>query len=369
MSITDHLTGLNRRLASKGKLTGAAGMALDRSLSVGPGRALRQFKNEAGLLEKERTRLYRDIWTSAASRIGATWTDFGGGVIDIERSGNTTRVWRDLVPLGDPVTHHVTNDKPLAQRMLAEAGLAVPEARVFQTRDLDEAARYVGSTPNLMVIKPASATGAGAGVTGSVLTETEAWRAMLAAVRFDARRVMVEEQITGRELRLIVLDGEVVAALERRQPAICGDGSSTVMGLIDRENKRRRDNPMRAGYRQIGPDLDTELNLRRQDLGFRSVLDAGTYATVATSSSQGSERDATALELESMDQSIIKSAVRAAGILDSRFLSVEFIIRVDRPEACVLEVNSSPGIAHHYVVDNPDATAPVADRILEHLLS
>ena len=52
-------------------------------------------------------------------------------------------------------------------------------------------------------------------------------------------QVLVEEYVTGRDLRIIVIGGEVVAAAIRKPAAIVGDGVYTIIELIDKQSRRR----------------------------------------------------------------------------------------------------------------------------------
>lgn len=363
----DRLTPLYATALRTGRLGAAAGLVVDRTVSIGPSRAWRLTKNEAGLLDRLRRELYRHLWTTAAVEIGATWHDLGGDVLEIRRDSNCVRLWRDLVPLDDPVTAHVSGDKPLCHRLLADAGLTVPAHRVFPTTHLSEAVAYAAEH-GPSVVKPAAATGAGSGITGSVMAPSEAWRAVLGAVRFDDNRVLIERQSDGTEYRILVLRGQTIAAIERRRPEVVGDGMSSINMLIEAENARRRAGGWGEGYRRLTRDLDTELVLRRHGYILRSIPAAGERVTVATSASQGSARDASAVPLALLPDACRSAAERSASALGAQFVSVEIIVD-ESGELTVLEVNTSPGIAHHYLVDDPDAAPSVAELVLEHLLA
>ncbi|MEG7657944.1 cyanophycin synthetase, partial [Listeria monocytogenes] len=61
-------------------------------------------------------------------------------------------------------------------------------------------------------------------------------RAAWPRVRAESRRVVVERFATGRDHRVLVVDGRVVACAERVPAHVVGDGERTVRELIEVEN-------------------------------------------------------------------------------------------------------------------------------------
>lgn len=55
-------------------------------------------------------------------------------------------------------------------------------------------------------------------------------------------KMIIQEQVSGEECRVLVVLGDVVVAYNRVPPSIIGNGHSTVHQLIEYENKN---NPLR----------------------------------------------------------------------------------------------------------------------------
>lgn len=55
-------------------------------------------------------------------------------------------------------------------------------------------------------------------------------------------RMIVQQQIVGKEFRVLVCKGSILLAYYRHPPTVTGDGTSTILDLIDRENAT---NPLR----------------------------------------------------------------------------------------------------------------------------
>ena len=288
--------------------------------------------------------------------------------------GRATRVYGSLVPLDDPVTLELAGDKPLVHTILTDAGLPVPGHVVLPTSDVRAGADFVRAQPPC-VVKPAFGSGRGAGITGFVTTPEEFMRARLRAVRYDAERLLVERQAAGAEYRVLVLDGTVIGVVRRDPPHVTGDGSSTVLALIEAENARRAAAAGDAGLWLLEIDLDALFALRQEGMDLASVPETGRRVRVHAGSSQGSEREAHVVPKDDPSVSgIAEAGRRAAEAIGSEFASVEIITpdaSRDLGEAggVILEINTTPGIAQHYIVSDRTVIEPVAAVVLERLLA
>lgn len=364
---------LCRALLRRGKGGAALGRLADDVLLLGLRRTYARSRTEGwgGRDSPTRRRIYRELWTSAAEAVGAAVEEGPGGLLDLRRGTGHVRVLGHLVDVGGPVSLAIAGDKPLVHEQLRDAGVPIPESRTVAVADPRVAADLLDG--GRVVVKPAAGTGAGRGVTGGVGTTHDLHRAALRAGRYDAERLLVERQLDGREFRVLVLHGEPLGCVERRPPSVRGDGERTVAQLITAENRRRRAAAGRAGLVALTPDLDTVLALRAQDSHLDDVLDLDRAVRVKTGTSQGSERDATVRPLTTPELTpVVDRARAAAATLAIPLLSVELIVPDVAGDPCgaaVIEVNTTPGIAQHYLVDDPATVEPVAERLLEALLA
>jgi ABC-type polysaccharide/polyol phosphate transport system ATPase subunit len=140
-----------------------------------------------------------------------------------------TRVRQNCTAIDDPVTLAVALNKTLVNRLLADAGLPVPRGVAFTLRELGQAVAFLEAAPGPCVVKPASGTGGGEGVTTGIRTRRQlAWAATLAAQ--SSSEMLLEEQVDGHNYRLLYLDGELLDAVQRRPPSVTGDGRPTEAG-------------------------------------------------------------------------------------------------------------------------------------------
>jgi D-alanine-D-alanine ligase-like ATP-grasp enzyme len=364
------------RLALYGKGAAALGRELDLARSLGPSRYVKQVRDATGreLAGSPRQAVYRGIWDDAAARIGADVLERPPGFLTISNGTGSIRLWRHLLPVDDPVTLRLAGDKPAAHVVLTEAGLPVPAYRTVAVGALDEASEFVREQGRV-VVKPASSTGAGSGVTGGVQTRADLLRARVSAARHDSERLLLERHADGEEYRVLVLDGEPIGVVRREPPRVHGDGASTVAELAEAENARRRRARGRAGLWSVHLDLDALIALRSQSLTIRSRPAAGQLVTLKSTTSEGSERDAAVVALdEPRIAGIVGDAAKAATAIGARLASVEMVtpdpsVPLAEAGGVIVEVNTTPGIAQHYLVSNPDEIVPVAETVLRRLLT
>src|SRR5205085_7266773 len=129
-------------------------------------------------------------------------------------------------------------DKELTKRMLDEAGIPVPRGRVVDSGEEAVAAAEAIGYP--VVLKPLNANH-GKGVAINLGSGEEVERAFERAMDYSDD-VIIERYVAGRDHRVLVVNGEVVAVAERVPAHVIGDGRHTLQELIDLENK----NPMRG---------------------------------------------------------------------------------------------------------------------------
>lgn len=346
-----------------GKAGAELGIRIDEVLAHGP-RATARRRAEttaARALEAQgRPRVYREIWTAAATQLGASVTDLGRGFLAIQGRRRTV-VWHGQVTLDDAVTLRLAADRPTAHRLLTAAGLSVVDHRLYSADDLAAASSFLAGGP--VVVKPAAGTGAGLGVTCGVRTRDELARAWLRAARWD-EQLLLERHLVGTELRVLVLDGGAVAAVNRRPPAVRGDGTSTIGQLITAENASRVAALGTAGCWPLRVDLDCELTLARDGRDLRSVPAPGESVTVKTAANEGGPNDTYTVDpVPPAAAELAKSAVDALGL---RLAAVELI--ETRPGLALVEVNGTPGLHYHYQVAD-GSPVPVAVPILSALIS
>jgi D-alanine-D-alanine ligase-like ATP-grasp enzyme len=348
---------------------------IDLLRSTGPGYAwrsmLRGQLNQPWLPNSVRNTAYRRIWTDAAAAVAAQIHPLSDAFLSIERDGVSVMIFQQLVGLDDPVALRLALDKPIVHRLLLQAGLPVASYLEFHYRDPEPALRFLAATSGPCVVKPASGTAGGEGITAGVETAEQFMRARLAASR-QGSRLLIERQIDGPVHRLLLLDGELLDVVRNQPPRLVGDGRSTIERLIVAENARRATADGEAGLSLLHVRLDMIFALHRQGLRLSSVLPTGQEVAVqsVTNDNRIEDRETVTDQIDSEVVSSARAAVDAVGL---RLAGVDIIApNISQPlrvtGGVIAEVNGTPGLHHHYhVKDRSSATAvavPVLDRAL-----
>lgn len=235
----------------------------------------------------------------------------------------------------------VTENKEMTRKVLLDAGLPAPVGQAF--KDYDEALAFFKSKEHPQVLKPLRGSG-GVGVTTGVTTEEQFDRAWERASG-GKRSVVVEDLAFGDELRLIVLNGETVAAVCRMPAYVIGDGVRTITELVDDKNKQRKRNPLMRVYPISQFDyLDNELKRPRY-----SVPESGEFVRLSSVSNVALGGEAVSmtevlhpsfLELGRRTFEAFPGATQLGLDVIARDFGADAFVR----NATIIEVNSDPAI-------------------------
>ena len=177
--------------------------------------------------DRHRVAFYDRAWRDAAKELGATFEPVGAGISEIARDEFRTRVIENTCAIDDPVTLAVLADKPLTYRIARDESISVPPHSMFTLKTIPLAVDFLRQSRADCVVKPASGTGGGRGVTTGIRTRWQLARAAAAAAVYGDD-LLIERQVAGDNYRLLYLDGELVDAFVRRPPTVVGDGTSSV---------------------------------------------------------------------------------------------------------------------------------------------
>jgi GNAT-family acetyltransferase (TIGR03103 family) len=235
------------------------------------------------------------------------------------------------------------DDKRLTRRLVSEAGIKVPRARLATFDDGDYAfLTEVGE----VVVKPAHGE-QGRGVTVGIRAEDG--RAELAAALARAREqhpeVLIEQRMPGDDLRLVVIDGKVVAAAVRMPAEIIGTGEHSVRDLIAAESRRR--SAATGGESRVPLDEVTEATVAEAGWTLDDVLPQGTRLRVRQAANLhqgGTIHDVTA----QVNPELCRVAVAAADAIGIPVTGIDLVVPdVTGDEYAFIEANERPGLANH----------------------
>lgn len=308
---------------------------------------------------------------AAAAALGVEVEVVPGGFLKLVHGTESSYAYGTDFAFEPLVPYFVCGDKSLTSTLLSGHGIPVPRSRSFDASRYAEARRYFGALPKPVVTKPARGTAGGAGVTLDISTPS-ALRSGFARSRAYGRRVVVEEQVEGENIRVTVLDGRILGAVRRIPAHVVGDGSRSVAALIEAKNDRwRTRRPDNVLFRPIVVDAEVRRIVRNQGLSMDSVPPAGGCVPLrrVSNADQGGE---IADVGDAMHDDLRELSLRAAKALGPVLCGVDLIaVDPSRPalpgSVVVNEVNTTPSlyVANAMVGGRPSTSA--AEAILRHL--
>lgn len=263
------------------------------------------------------------------------------------------------------VAAELAGDKAQAKALLDAIGCPVAKGAVVTTAEAALAAATRLKRP--VVIKPLDGNH-GRGVTTGLQTEADILQAFVLAAQ-HSRRVIVEEELPGRDHRILVVDGKVVAVAERKPAQVVGDGRSSVAELVAAVNAdpRRGAGHENSLTRIRLDDEAARAILDKQSLTVDSIPGKGQVVllrTTANLSSGGTAIDRTD-DIHPDNAAIARRAALAVGldVAGIDLLSPDITRSVRETGGGIVEVNAAPGLRMH-LEPSEGAARDVAEPII-----
>lgn len=304
---------------------------------------------------REQMNPYAELIVREARRRG-----IGVKILDVEEAyfslhfGGRSIVCREsLTELTSAISMSWCDNKQVTLRILARHGLRVPARLNANDRDSREAflKRY-----GRVVVKPVRGE-QGKGISVDLHTMEDIDKAVRRA-KVHCDQVMIEEMVDGVDLRVIVINFEVVAAAVRKRPEIIGTGRHTVKELIEKSSRRRA--AATGGESRIPLDEETRRCVAAGGYEMDECLPAGETLIVrkaANLHTGGTIHDVTA----ALHPDLVVAAEKAARALNIPVVGMDFLVpAVDGPDYVVIEANERPGLANH-------EPQPTAERFIDLL--
>ncbi len=249
----------------------------------------------------------------------------------------------------------IARDKGYTSYFLRKFGYAVPrDITVFtekfneslaMQRTIDDGWVFAQSIGLPVILKPHNLS------QGTLISKAHTKREYYAQARHILKRssmMVVQEFLKGSDYRIVVLDNEVISAYERMPLKVVGDGSSSILDLL---------NQKQVQFVSTGRDtvLDLEdpritAKLKRAKKNIESILSEGeslTLLDVANLSTGGDARDVT----HCIHPEYITLATSITRDFGLRLCGVDLMCTgpIDQPmqEYGVIEINSAPGLDNY----------------------
>jgi D-alanine-D-alanine ligase-like ATP-grasp enzyme len=159
-----------------------------------------------------------------------------------------------LYPFNTEKVHDTSLHKDRACDLAKSIGVSIPHTLYVPGMVSDATLTRLLDKYGTLVVKPADSS-LSLGLTIGLTSLAQLKKAIKYAKSFSSS-ILVQQQVTGEEVRFTVIDGKVEAALLRQTARVVGDGHSTISELIRLENEARE----RLHFERITyPQLDATL--------------------------------------------------------------------------------------------------------------
>ena len=261
----------------------------------------------------------------------------------------------------------LAGDKEETNGILRDLGLPVPEQRIVRgERDAVRAAKRIGFP---VVVKPLAGNH-GRGVSINLKTDEEVETGFRKASE-HGRTIIVESYIEGFDHRLLVVNGELVAAAKREPGHVVGDGKHTIEELVEIVNQ----DPRRGvGHEKVLTRLEFDHQAERllKKIGYDENTVPTRDEVVYLRSTANLSTGGTALDVTDVihpdNREMAIRAIRAIGldIGGVDFLCEDISLSYREAGGAICEVNAGPGFRMHVAPSEGtprDVAGPVIDML------
>jgi cyanophycin synthetase len=270
-----------------------------------------------------------------------------GSLVQFGWGARQRRIWAAEVDATSAVAEAIAQDKDLSKRLLAAAGVPVPQGR--PVHDLEDGWTLAQQIGLPVVVKPRDGN-QGKGVTVDIATRGHFEIAYRVAAEIG--QPMVEQFLAGHDFRLLVVGDRLVAAARRDPPRIVGDGVHTVRELVDAVNADpRRGDGHATALTRVQLDDIAVARLAVQGLTPDEVPEVGRRVLLrnnANLSTGGTATDVT----DDVHPDVAARAVAAARMVGLEICGVDLVCEsvgtpLEAQRGGVVEVNAAPGLRMH----------------------
>jgi len=261
----------------------------------------------------------------------------------------------------------LASDKEETNSILRDLGLPVPKQLMVRSKqDAVRAARRIGFP---VVTKPLDGNH-GRGVAINLRTDEEVETGFEKAVE-HGRTIIVESYIEGFDHRILIVDGELVAAAKRVPGHVVGDGKQSIEQLVDKVNE----DPRRGvGHEKVLTRLEFDHQAERllAKLGYDRNTVPADGEEVFLRSTANLSTGGTAIDVtDVIHPDNREMAIRAIKAIGLDIGGVDFLTR-DITESFreagggICEVNAGPGFRMHVAPSEGtprDVAGPVIDML------
>ncbi len=242
----------------------------------------------------------------------------------------------------------IATNKQLTKLLLNDNKIPVPFGKVVYSEiSAVMAARDIGAP---VVVKPYDGN-QGKGVTLNVFDEKDIKAAFREATQYS-KGVIVEQFVTGKDYRVLVVGGKVSAVAERVPASVTGDGTHTIEELVEIANHdERRGEHHEKPLTRIRIDTVCQNILKRKGITPQHVPQHGELVLLRENgnlSTGGIAIDRTdEIHPDNAEIAVLAASAIGVDIAGIDFVAEDISQPIRKTGGAIVEVNTAPGIRMH----------------------
>lgn len=254
-------------------------------------------------------------------------------------------------PISSNVSLALTTHKEATRARLRRKGVPVPRGRLFKNGDYKSGIEFAERIGYPVVCKPATGV-RGIGVFANIQSPSHLNKAfeMYKDSQLGGDDFIIEKHIPGKDYRIVVLNGKVLAAILREPASVVGDGKHNIAELVMHKNMFRRENP-HLWARPIKCNDALLFQLERLGRSFTDIPNEGETVILGNSCSLSQGGDSVDV-LDEMHPSIIQaSEASVEAIPGLEYCGVDFLLEdhtkpLSEQTAGICELNAHAAIGN-----------------------
>ena len=277
-------------------------------------------------------------------------------LVQLGEGKHQKRIQASLTSNTSLIAAETASNKKLTKMMLEDNGIPVPPGTI--ARKFEHALEDAGHLGYPLVVKPFDGHH-GKGITIGIKDEQELKAAFERAIAVSSK-VVVEKMMVGNDYRILLVDGRFIAAAHRIPARIVGDGTHTLLELIEIENR----NPKRGrGHENfmtlLGISPITEILMAEKGYTPETVLaaDERFYLERTANLSTGGMAFDVSHKVHPANRFMFERVARIIGldIAGLDVLAPTLETPIIKNGGVIIEVNAAPGLRMHL---NPSEGKP-----------
>lgn len=308
----------------------------------------------------------------AAKELGINWVmvDDDRYQVLLEKNNQVHEITAHSFRLNSPKSIQLTQDKYRTYNLLKKNQIPVLPKLLIKSEN--EYLKNYHKLPFPQVVKPSGGE-KGRQVFLNIKDKTTALSA-LKQVLARHNKAIIEPYFIGHDIRILLLNHQVIGLSRRHAPEIVGDGKQTIAELIEKENQRRTALNTKAGIRMLNRFLGLKRirwYLEKNGLSLATVLPKNKIQKLHELPNYSAGGGAETLELALLHPSFLHLCEKISRLVGLTIVGIDLIIKdLEKPalstDCAVLELNSDPGLRLHDL-SNKGKSQQVCQKVLKYI--